>query len=69
MNKREDKNNKSKKGKKPTPDNVESYKFIRKNEDIPVSRCDEEISSDVLGSYTGVPENKYEKPIQDADDL
>ena len=25
--------------------------------------------SDVLGSYTGVPENKYEVPVQDADDL
>ena len=27
-------------------------------------------SYDVLGSYTGInPEDKYEKPIQDADDL
>ena len=69
MNKKDEKNNKSKKGKKPTPNNVESDKFIRKNEDIPVSKYDEEISSDVLGSYTGVPENEYEKPIQDADDL
>ena len=30
---------------------------------------DKSISSDVLGSYTGVPEDPYEKPIQDADDL
>lgn len=28
------------------------------------------IKSDVQGSYTGVStENKYEKPVQDADDL
>ena len=25
--------------------------------------------TDVNGSYTGVPENKQEKPVQDADDL
>lgn len=25
--------------------------------------------SDPLGMYTGVPENKYEQPIQDSDDL
>ncbi len=30
---------------------------------------DEGIKSDVQGSYTGVPEDKNEKPIQDADDL
>lgn len=24
---------------------------------------------DPLGMYTGVPEDKYEKPVQDADDL
>ena len=24
---------------------------------------------DVLGSYTGIPENKDERPVQDADDL
>lgn len=28
-----------------------------------------EIKSDIQGSYTGVPENIYDKPIQDADDL
>ena len=27
------------------------------------------IKSDVQGSYTGVPDEPYEKPIQDADDL
>lgn len=25
--------------------------------------------TDVNGSYTGMPENKKEKPVQDADDL
>lgn len=60
---------KSMKGKKPTKNNVESDKFMRKNEDIPTDRYNEEIASDVLGSYTGVPKNKNEKPIQDADDL
>lgn len=27
------------------------------------------ITSDVLGSYTGVAQNPYEKPEQDPDDL
>lgn len=27
------------------------------------------IKSDVNGSYTGVPEERTEKPVQDADDL
>ena len=27
------------------------------------------IKSDVQGSYTGVPTDPYERPIQDADDL
>lgn len=27
------------------------------------------VKSDVLGSYTGVPEDPYERPVQDADDL
>lgn len=27
------------------------------------------IKSDVQGSYTGVPADPYERPIQDADDL
>lgn len=26
-------------------------------------------ATDPNGSYTGVPENKFEKPVQDADDL
>lgn len=27
------------------------------------------ISTDPLGSYTGRPDDPYEKPVQDADDL
>ncbi len=30
---------------------------------------DESICTDPNGSYTGVPENKNEKPVQDVDDL
>ncbi len=36
---------------------------------INVRTDDGQIKSDVNGSYTGVPVNKNEKPIQDADDL
>lgn len=28
-----------------------------------------EVNSDPDGSWTGCPERKYEKPVQDADDL
>ena len=50
---------------KATDKNIDSDKFLRKNEDIPTSR----VLSDVLGSYTGVPEDAFDKPVQDADDL
>lgn len=50
---------------KATGKNIDSDKFQKKNEDIPTSR----IPSDVLGSYTGVPEDAFEEPVQDADDL
>ena len=30
---------------------------------------DPDIQTDPSGSYTGRPENLYEKPVQDADDL
>lgn len=52
-----------------TEKNIESDKFLRKNEEIPTSKFNEEIPSDTLGSYTGVPENENEQPVQDADDL
>ena len=35
---------------------------------FPLSMVDPVIS-DPLGSYTGVPEEIFEKPVQDADDL
>lgn len=38
-------------------------KFLRRR------KCKKVIKSDVLGSYTGVPENPYEVPVQDVDDL
>ena len=37
----------------------------KKTDDIYVSPS----MCDPLGSYTGIPENKYDVPIQDADDL
>lgn len=52
-----------------TDKNIESDKFMRKNEDIPTYKYNEEIPSDILGSYTGIPENDDDQPIQDADDL
>ncbi len=39
-----------------------------KNADVSIARLNE-VPSDVLGSYTGVPEDIYEKPVQDVDDL
>ncbi|MEG0832569.1 MAG: hypothetical protein RR058_00250 [Oscillospiraceae bacterium] len=40
------------------------------NKDESIASPDEQQSKfDPSGSYTGVPENKYEKPVQDADDL
>ena len=36
---------------------------------IKVRTDDGRIKSDVNGSYTGVPFDKNEKPVQDADDL
>ena len=36
----------------------------------PEIRTEEQRSAtDPLGMWTGVPENPYEKPVQDADDL
>ena len=29
----------------------------------------EEISTDPFGSYTGIPADPHERPVQDADDL
>lgn len=46
---------------KATDKNIVSPRFGRKNEDIP---------TDILGSYTGVTLDPYDNiPVQDADDL
>ncbi len=45
---------------KATSKNIDSPKFNKKNEDIP---------TDILGSYTGVPLDPLEVPVQDVDDL
>ena len=46
-------------GKKPTFTASNAKKRTRRSE----------IVTDPLGSWTGVPEDPYDKPIQDADDL
>lgn len=43
-------------------------KSTNKNKEC-LNAQDNDIQTDPLGSWTGVPENPYEKPIQDADDL
>ncbi len=37
--------------------------------DAPHGGYDGQSFTDPLGMYTGVPENPYEEPVQDADDL
>ena len=44
-------------------------KQIRKKIKSVRATGDKSIKSDVQGSYTGVPSDPYERPIQDADDL
>lgn len=44
-------------------------KVLRFKGKAPVSTKENTIKSDVDGSYTGVPQDKNEKPVQDADDL
>ncbi len=41
----------------------------KKNKFSDLRNKSQKIKSDVEGSYTGVPEDKNERPIQDADDL
>ena len=47
-------------------DNKKNIK--RKIKSIRVA-ADKSIKTDVLGSYTGVPDELDERPVQDADDL
>lgn len=50
------------------------YSFKKKKRKVYLNIIDSsgyngQSKSDPLGMYTGVPENPYEEPIQDADDL
>ena len=42
----------------------------KENKNTALNKHDSEITTDPFGSWTGVcSDNKYEKPVQDADDL
>lgn len=57
----------------------EKYKCKKKTQKIRLNIIDSEVgenspewtasSTDPLGSYTGVAENRFERPVQDVDDL
>lgn len=57
----------------------EKFKCKKKTQKIRLNIIDSEvgenspewsaITTDPLGSYTGVAENRFERPVQDADDL
>ncbi len=57
----------------------EKFKCKRRTQRVRLNIIDERVGqtspewngsvTDPLGSYTGVPENRFEKPVQDADDL
>lgn len=51
-------------------DKAKRDRIIKKARSVIKVRTDDgRIKSDVNGSYTGVPFDKNDKPIQDADDL
>jgi len=60
-------------------ENSEKYKCKKRTRHIRLNIIDSHVGQnspewtsstcDPLGSYTGVPENRFEKPVQDADDL
>ena len=50
-------------------DNKDNKRNIRRNVKNIRATGEKAIKSDVQGSYTGVPDDPYERPIQDADDL
>ena len=50
-------------------DNKDKKKIIRRKVKNIRTNGEKKIKSDVQGSYTGVPDDPYERPIQDADDL
>ena len=54
--------------------NGDKYNFKKRKQKVYLNIVDGAgfdgtIKTDPLGMYTGVPENPYEQPIQDADDL
>ena len=51
-------------------DKAKRERIMKKARSVIKARTDEgRIKSDVNGSYTGVPLDKTERPVQDADDL
>ncbi len=60
-----------KKSNEKTSLNRQNAKMIGRRVDFSMKGGDERdrIITDPQGSYTGVPEDPYDKPVQDADDL
>ena len=50
-------------------DKNKKYKSYRKKVKSVKLAGEKTIKSDVQGSYTGIPDEPYERPVQDADDL
>ncbi len=50
-------------------DTRETYKVKKRKQKILLNIVDAPSPADPLGMYTGIPENPYEEPVQDADDL
>lgn len=50
-------------------DGKESYKVKKRKRKVILNIVDPPSKTDPLGMYTGVPENPYEEPVQDVDDL
>ena len=50
-------------------DNKDKKQSIRRKVKNIRATGEKVIKSDVQGSYTGVPDEPYERPVQDADDL
>ena len=48
---------------------IKNQKISRKNPGKLKATGKKAIRSDVQGSYTGVPTQPFERPVQDADDL
>lgn len=42
---------------------------MKKQEKTEITAKEQQSKTDPLGMWTGVPQDPYEKPVQDADDL